>query len=71
MKKNIGLIVGGTTFALFMGEAIIHYNMGIQKDTPNKKFQLPDKSELVKLSVIVGIFSVLNGVIINYVKKAV
>ena len=33
-------------------------------------FQLPDKKELLKLSLVVGIFSVMNGVIINEVKKS-
>lgn len=69
MKKNLGVIVGGTTFALFMTEAIIHFNMGIKKDDPKKKFTWPDKKELGKLALVVGIFSIMNGVIINEVKK--
>lgn len=76
MKKNLGLIVGGTTFALFMIEAILHYNMGKNYTKNNGEdekgdFQLPDKKELLKLSLVVGIFSVMNGVIINEVKKSV
>ena len=70
MKKNLGLIVGATTFGLFMTEAVIHYNMGISKTEPNHKFSLPDNSDLMRLAVVVGAFSVLNGVIINEVKKA-
>ena len=76
MKKNLGVIVGGTTFGLFMIEAIMHYNMGKKytKDNNGKEtkvLELPEKNELIKLALIVGVFSVLNGVIINYVKKSV
>lgn len=71
MKKNLGLIIGGTTFALFMTEAIIHYNMGISKTEPNHKFSLPDKEDLIRLGFIVGTFSFLNVAIINEVKKSV
>ena len=74
MKKNLGLVVGGTTFALFMTEALIHFNMGQNykkhKNGEKTKFELPDTKELIKLSLIVGAFSVLNGVIVNEVKKS-
>ena len=73
-KNNLGLIVGGTTFALFMTEALIHFNMGKNykkhKSDEKSKFELPDNKELIKLSLIVGVFSVLNGVIVNEVKKS-
>ena len=71
MKKNLGFIVGATTFGLFMTEAVIHYNMGISKTEPTHKFSLPDKKDLTRLAVVVGIFSVLNGAIINEVKKTI
>ena len=75
MKNNLGFIVGGTTFVLFMTEAIIHFNMGQNYKKPKnhqeKDFKLPDTKELIKLSLIVGIFSVLNGVIVNEVKKTI
>lgn len=71
MKKNLGLIVGGTTFALFMTEAVIHYNMGVSEKEPDHKFTIPKKQDLTKLAVIVGIFSILNGVIVNEVKKSI
>ena len=70
-KKNLGIIVGVTTFALFMTEAIIHYNMGVQADEPKDKFQIPKGHDLGKLALIVGIFSVMNGVIVNEVKKII
>jgi hypothetical protein len=57
-----------------MAEAIIHFNMGQNykehKEQP-KSFKLPDTNELIKVSLIVGIFSVLNGVIINEIKKSI
>jgi len=76
MKKNLGVIVGGTTFALFMVEAIMHYNMGKKytKDNDGKEtkvLEIPEKNELIKLALIVGTFSILNGMIINYVKKSI
>lgn len=77
MKKNLGLIVGGTTFVLFMTEAIIHFNMGKNhtkelegEESNSNNLKLPDSKELFKLALIVGIFSVMNGVIVNEVKKS-
>ena len=68
MKSNLGIVVGGTTFVLFMMEGIIHFNMGkdtktSEKEKKNKGFSLPE------IALIVGIFSILNGVIVNEVKK--
>ena len=71
MKKNLGLIVGGTTFALFMTEAVIHYNMGVSEKEPDHKFTIPQKKDLIKLAMVVGIFSFLNGVIVNEVKESI
>jgi len=74
MKKNIGFIVGATTFALFMTEAVIHFNMGqnYKKHKNEKKstFELPNRDELIKLSLIVGTFSVLNGYLVNKIKES-
>lgn len=70
MKKNIGFIVGATTFSLFMAEAIIHYNMGVAEKEPDRKFTLPARKDLVRLAIVVGIFSTLNGVVVNEVKKS-
>jgi len=74
MKNNLGVIVGGTTFVLLTTEAIIHFNMGQNYDNEKEgkelaPFKLPDSKELGKLALIVGIFSVMNGVIINEIKK--
>ena len=50
MKNNLGVIVGGTTFVLFMTEAIIHFNMGQNYDNEKEgkelaPFKLPDSKE--------------------------
>jgi hypothetical protein len=59
-----------TTFALFMTEAVIHYNFGKRdcEKHPNKKGLIPPPSALIRLGVVVGIFSVLNGKIIKEIK---
>ena len=69
MKSNLGLIVGGTTFALFMTEALVHYNMGVSETEPDHKFTIPKRKDFTKLALVVGIFSIMNGVIINEIKK--
>jgi formate hydrogenlyase subunit 3/multisubunit Na+/H+ antiporter MnhD subunit len=55
-----------TTFGLFMFEAIIHYNTGKNDcDKTQKKSFLPPTKTLIKLGLVVGAFSVINGVIIK------
>lgn len=58
---KIGLI----TFGVFTAEALIHYNFGHKKENEKngKHFCLPPAPEMLKLMAVVGIFSVLNGVI--------
>ena len=68
-KSQRGAVASVVTFSFFMGEAIIHYNMGRKKSNPEHKFGLPTKSVLTKLALVVGIFSILNGVVIQEVKK--
>jgi len=70
-KRNLGLVVGISTFALFMTEGIIHYNMGVRADDPKKKFHIPKGHALGEIAIIVGIFSILNGVIVNEIKKVI
>lgn len=60
-----------TTFSLFMVEAIMHYNQG-KNDTEKKvekKGFLPPTKSLIKLGLIVGVFSIINGVIIENLEK--
>jgi len=60
-----------TTFSLFMIEAIMHYNQGKSDTEKNKESKgfLPPTKSLIKLGLIVGAFSVLNGVIIEGLEK--
>ena len=56
-----------TTFGLFMVEAIVHYNQGkndTEKEEEANGFLPPTKS-LVKLALVVGVFSIINGMIVE------
>ncbi len=64
-----------TTFGLFMIEAILHYNQGKKecdcKKLPNpneKKSFLPPTKSLIKLGLIVGAFSIINGLVIKEIR---
>ena len=61
----LSAIVFSTTFILFVLEAIIHYNIGY----PGKKFVWPPKKDLGIIFGIVGIFSLVNAVLIWGLKK--
>ena len=54
------VIVFLTTFSLFISEAIIHYNLG----NPEKKFVWPTGKEILEIVGIVGIFSLINAVLV-------
>ena len=66
LKTKIAL----TTFSLFMVEAIMHYNQGKKDCKPNDKPKgfLPPTKSLIKLGVIVGVFSLINGAVIDKIK---
>lgn len=66
-KSQKGALASGITFAFFMGEAIIHYNMGQKSGDEKHKFELPPAKELGKMALIVGAFSVASGVVIGLV----
>jgi hypothetical protein len=59
-----------TTFSLFMIEAIMHYNQGKNDTEENKQKKgfLPPTKSLVKLGLIVGAFSIINGMVIEEIK---
>tara|TARA_Y100000004_G_C8778806_1_gene354019 strand:- start:365 stop:565 length:201 start_codon:yes stop_codon:yes gene_type:complete len=57
-----------TTFGLFMAEAIIHYNLGRKDCDVEKKGVIPPTKSLIRLAVVVGAFSFLNGQIIKTIK---
>ena len=61
-----------TTFGLFM-EAILHYNQGkndcdCNKPDKQKKGFLPPTKSLIKLGLIVGAFSIVNGLVIKEIR---
>jgi len=66
LKTKIAL----STFTLFMVEAIMHYNQGKKDCTKeiDKKGFLPPTKSLIKLGLIVGVFSVVNGIVIDKIK---
>ena len=67
LKNKIAI----TTFSLFMIEAIVHYNQGKNDTEKNieKKGFLPPTKSLIKIGLIVGAFSVLNGIIVENLEK--
>jgi hypothetical protein len=68
-NKNIGSVTFAVTFSMFMVEAIMHFNMGVHKDSDEKDFVLPPRKDLIKLAVITGAFSILNGLVVNELSK--
>ena len=67
---NKGQIVGLVTFGVFMTEAIIHYNIGVNGHKEQKKFVLPPKDDLIKSAIVTAIFATLNGIIVHRILKA-
>jgi len=63
-------IITGVTFAFFMAEAIIHYNIGVKSIEPEHKFSVPPTKDLFKLGITVAIFSITSGMVANYLIKA-
>ena len=57
--------VAGVTFALFMTEALLHYNMGKAKQVETGTGFIPRGTTLLHMGMIVGTFSVLNGYILR------
>ena len=58
--KKITLI----TFLVFMTEAIIHYNQGLNAEK-KQKFKIPPTPEFIKIAVVVLAFSTLSSYIIT------
>jgi hypothetical protein len=69
IHKNIATITFVATYTMFMAEAVLHYNLGIHKKTNDKKFVMPPKKDFLKLAAITGVFSILNGFVINELMK--
>ena len=76
-KRTVALV----TFGLFMTEAILHYNMGVKKTMEDEEkkgrsigikkysFQIPPTPQLLELALVVGLFSIANGYIIDVLQK--
>ena len=60
---NSGSKILFITFAVFMVEAILHYNLGKNDVIKHQSSNgiLPPANSLIKLAVIVGLFSVIYG----------
>ena len=68
---NLKTKIAVTTFTLFMVEAVMHYNQGKRdcKEFENKPNSIiPPTKSLLKLALIVGAFSVINGIVIDEIK---
>ena len=72
MASNLAVKASAITFGLFMAEAILHYNVGINKDIPakEKRLKIPPAPEFVELGLTVLLFSVINGTIISVLNKS-
>ena len=57
------------TFGVFMTEAIIHYNQGLNHDKKVKKYVMPKGGDLARLMLTVGLFSVITSEITHSIIK--
>ncbi|MCB1858476.1 MAG: hypothetical protein KDI63_09400 [Gammaproteobacteria bacterium] len=58
-------VVSGVTFAVFMAEGLIHYNMGMAKAEGNFKLRFPPPKELAKIAAVTAAFAIASGAIIK------
>jgi hypothetical protein len=65
------LLVTIITFMVFFIEAMLHYNIGINrgKTLTNFCLQMPALRDMIKIIVILAFFSAINGIIVNYVTR--
>ena len=63
-------IVALVTFALFSTEAYAHYLVAKNEGKDKFKFYLPTLDTTIKNIAVVGTFSILNGILVERVKKA-
>ena len=59
------------TFMVFFIEAMLHYNICINrgKSLINFCLQMPALRDMVKIIIILAFFSTINGIIVHYVTK--
>ena len=69
LREKIAL----TTFSLFMVDAIMHYNIGNEdckcEESKKPRGLFPPTKSLMKIALIVGVFSVINSVLIDKITK--
>lgn len=67
---NINVPVLLVTWALFTVEASIHYTIGANKGSDEKKiFVLPPPKDILKIVSVVAVFSLLSAAIVPMVSK--
>jgi|TARA_B100001996_G_scaffold344444_1_gene300218 hypothetical protein len=62
------MIVLGVTFAFFMAEALLHYQLGVWRDGSDIKFPQwtwPSRRDFISMIGIVGLFSYLSSIVIE------
>ncbi len=51
--------------SVFLVEAILHYNIGVNKGKKDNKLELPPAKEFIKIASVVLVFSILSEKIIK------
>lgn len=70
-SKHINIPAFIAVTAVFTIEAVIHYNIGVHKDTTdNKKFVFPPATDFAKLFGVTLVFALLSGVLTASIEKA-
>tara|TARA_B100001093_G_scaffold367136_2_gene351948 strand:+ start:2526 stop:2735 length:210 start_codon:yes stop_codon:yes gene_type:complete len=62
-------VVAIVTFAIFSAEAYAHYLVAKNEGNEEFKFYVPNLDTTIKNIGVVGVFSVLNGILVERVKK--
>ena len=62
-------IVALVTFVIFSTEAYAHYLVAKNEDNNEFKFYIPKLETTLKNLVVVGAFSILNGIVVEKVKN--
>jgi len=53
------------TFGVFMVEAMIHYNIGKNSKSKEKKYVIPPAKDLLKAAVVVSVFSFITSELVS------
>jgi len=64
MNKQRKIIL--ITAVVFLTEAIIHYNIGVNKGKETFKFELPPTKEFVRVAGVVLVFSIISTKLIQH-----